>query len=165
MIVPQSGTNSIMQLNMGLGKSSVIVPIVATTLADQSKLARVVVLKSLSEQMFQLLVSKLGGLIWRRIYRLPISRSLAPTLQSANLIKKTYLECMASGGILLVRPESILSFELLGIDHLISRELTPPEPEMNRKQLWEAFSFLIWLFRESSESLRSPKTFGYSFLL
>ncbi|KAE8440618.1 hypothetical protein EG329_007020 [Mollisiaceae sp. DMI_Dod_QoI] len=92
MIAPQSGSNSIMQLNMGLGKSSVIVPIVAATLADRSKLARVVVLKSLSEQMFQLLI---------------------------------YLECMACGGILLVQPESLLSFELLGIDHLLSREFSP----------------------------------------
>jgi hypothetical protein len=131
MIAPQSGSNSIMQLNMGLGKSSVIVPIVAATLADRSKLARVVVLKSLSEQMFQLLVSKLGGLIGRRIYRLPISRSLTPSLALANLIQKTYEDCMARGGILLVQPESLLSFELLGIDHLLSRELNPPEPDVN----------------------------------
>ncbi|TVY37088.1 hypothetical protein LSUB1_G005891 [Lachnellula subtilissima] len=130
MITPQSGSNSIMQLNMGLGKSSVIVPIVAAALADRTKLARVVVLKSLSEQMFQLLVSKLGGLIGRRIYRLPISRSLAPSWHSANLIQKTYEECMACGGILLVQPESLLSFELLGIDHLLSQELNPEEPSM-----------------------------------
>jgi hypothetical protein len=129
MIAPQSGSNSIMQLNMGLGKSSVIVPIVAATLADRSKLARVVVLKSLSEQMFQLLVNKLGGLIGRRIFRLPISRSLTPSLALANLIQKTYQECMSCGGVLLVQPESILSFELLGIDHLLSRELNPPVVE------------------------------------
>lgn len=69
MIAPQSGKNSIMQLNMGLGKSSVIVPIVAATLADRRKLARVVILPALFEQMYQLLKSKLGGLIGRRIYR------------------------------------------------------------------------------------------------
>jgi D-arabinose 5-phosphate isomerase GutQ len=40
-----------MQLNMGLGKSSVVVPIVAATLADTTKLAKVVILKELSEQM------------------------------------------------------------------------------------------------------------------
>lgn len=124
MIAPQSGSNSIMQLNMGLGKSSVIVPIVAATLADRTKLARVVVLKSLSEQMFQLLVSKLGGLIGRPVFRLPISRSLKPTLQIANLIQQTFMDCMACGGILLVQPESLLSFELLGIDYLLSRELS-----------------------------------------
>jgi hypothetical protein len=38
---------------------------------------------------------------------------------------------MACGGILLVQPESLLSFELLGIDHLLSRELNPPEPDVD----------------------------------
>ena len=47
MISPSSGTNCIMQLNMGVGKSSVVLPLVAVTLADGSKLIRVVVLKSL----------------------------------------------------------------------------------------------------------------------
>lgn len=114
---------------MGLGKSSVIVPLVASTLADRTKLVRVVVLKSLSEQMFQLLVSKLGGLIGRQVYRLPISRALSPSLHCAKLIQQTYEECMARGGILLVEPESILSFELLGIDYLLSPELNAPDLE------------------------------------
>lgn len=137
-----------MQLNMGLGKSSVIVPIVAATLADRSKLARVVVLKSLSEQMFQLLVSKLGGLIGRRIYRLPISRSLTPSLAVAHMIQKVYEECMACGGILLVQPESLLSFELLGIDHLLSRELNPPGPEVN-----------LALSKNSTETSQEPSMY------
>jgi hypothetical protein len=59
MISPSSGRNSIMQLNMGLGKSSVIVPLVAAALADGTQIVRVVVLKSLSTQMFQLLLNKL----------------------------------------------------------------------------------------------------------
>jgi hypothetical protein len=63
MIAPQSGSNTIMQLNMGLGKSSVIVPIVAATLANGKMLSRVVVLRALFEQMFVLLKSRLGGLI------------------------------------------------------------------------------------------------------
>ncbi|KAL5318845.1 hypothetical protein ACEPPN_013912 [Leptodophora sp. 'Broadleaf-Isolate-01'] len=167
MIDPQSGSNSIMQLNMGLGKSSVIVPIVAATLADRTKLARVVVLKSLSEQMFQLLVSKLGGLIGRRIYRLPISRSLKPTLQSAELIQKTFEECMACGGILLVQPESILSFELLGIDHLLARELGASQLEagldletesLEKSQiLYETGQVMVktqqWLYQNSRDIL------------
>lgn len=36
---------------------------------------------------------------------------------------------MDCGGILLVQPESILSFELLGIDHLLARELNIPQSE------------------------------------
>ena len=51
MIKPPSNKNTALQLNMGEGKSSVIVPIVAATLADGKQLARVVVLKALSRQM------------------------------------------------------------------------------------------------------------------
>lgn len=73
---PSSGGNSVMQLNMGLGKSSVIVPITAVALADRTRLVRVIVLKPLAMQMFQLLVKKLGGMLNRRIFYMPISRSL-----------------------------------------------------------------------------------------
>ncbi|GAA93193.1 similar to An08g12160 [Aspergillus luchuensis IFO 4308] len=72
----QPGQNVIMQLNMGEGKSSVIVPIVAAALADRSCLVRIIVPKPQSRQMFQMLVSKLGGLLGRRVYYLPVSRSL-----------------------------------------------------------------------------------------
>jgi len=76
MISPSSGANSILQLNMGEGKSSVIVPIVAAALADGKKLVRVVVLKPLSSQMFHVLLMKLGGMLGRRIFHMPISRSI-----------------------------------------------------------------------------------------
>jgi hypothetical protein len=45
MISPRSNRNISLQLNMGEGKSSVIVPLVASTLADGSNLLRVVTLK------------------------------------------------------------------------------------------------------------------------
>lgn len=57
-----------MQLNMGEGKSSVIVPIVAAALADGSRVVRVLVAKSQSKQMLQMLMSKLGGLLDRVVY-------------------------------------------------------------------------------------------------
>jgi hypothetical protein len=123
MISPSSGSNSIMQLNMGLGKSSVIVPIVAAALADATKLARVVVLKSLSTQMFQLLLNKLGGLINRRVFYLPISRGLrVDGIEDVRCIQRALLDCMKTGGVLLVQPEHILSFELLGLDRLLSNK-------------------------------------------
>jgi hypothetical protein len=56
---------------MGEGKSSVIVPLVASTLAEGSNLVRVVTLKPLSNQMFQILVSRLSGLANRPIFYLP----------------------------------------------------------------------------------------------
>ena len=122
MMSPSSGANSILQLNMGEGKSSVIVPIVAAALADGKKLVRVVVLKPLSSQMFQVLLRTLGGMLGRRIFHMPISRSVRVDVHKARQIRSLCEECMRTGGILLVQPEHLLSFELMGLERLLSGE-------------------------------------------
>ena len=123
MMSPSSGANSILQLNMGEGKSSVIVPIVAAALADGKRLVRVVVLKSLWSQMFQVLLRTLGGMLGRRIFHMPISRSVRVDMDKAGKIQSLCEECMHTRGILLVQPEHLLSFELMGLDRLLSGEL------------------------------------------
>lgn len=120
MISPPSNNNETLQLNMGEGKSSVIVPIVSAALADGNKLVRVVVLKPLSGQMFRLLVQKLSGLTNRRIFFMPFSRSVELDVDKANLVRGLYEECMRIGGVLLVQPEHVLSFKLMGLDQLFS---------------------------------------------
>lgn len=130
MISPSSGMNSLMELNMGQGKSS-IVPIVAATIADGSKLARVIVLKSLSTQMFHLLQTKLGGLINRHIFYIPISRLLKLTAELADQIKNLYRTCKKTGGVLLVQPEHVLFFELLGLDRAL---VAPGDVEMGNEK-------------------------------
>ncbi|PGH08675.1 hypothetical protein AJ79_05957 [Helicocarpus griseus UAMH5409] len=117
---PSTSRNAVMQLNMGEGKSSVIVPIVATALADGSRLVRVIVAKPQSRQMSQMLVSKLGGLLNRRVYHMPFSRALQIGQDEANAIASLYRECMQNGGILLVQPEHLLSFKLMGLECIIS---------------------------------------------
>ncbi|TGJ86351.1 hypothetical protein E0Z10_g2449 [Xylaria hypoxylon] len=117
---PLSDNNVVMQLNMGEGKSSVIVPIVATSLADTTRLVRVVVAKPQSKQMLQMLVAKLGGLLDRQIYHLPFSRDIKLNNNSLHAINQLLKECMNSGGILLTQPENILSFMLMGIESCIS---------------------------------------------
>ncbi|KAN0110108.1 hypothetical protein V8E51_006495 [Hyaloscypha variabilis] len=117
---PPCGKNAVMQLNMGEGKSSVIVPIVAAALADGSRLVRVIVAKPQSRQMLEMLISKLGGLLDRRVYHMPFSRALKLTEVEALEIGEIYRECMTSGGVLLVQPEHILSFKLMGLECLIS---------------------------------------------
>ena len=123
LMSPSSGANSILQLNMGEGKSSVIVPIVAAALADGKKLVRVVVLKPLSNQMFQVLMRTLGGMLGRRIFHMPMSRSVRLDMHKARQIQSLCEECMRIGGILLVQPEHLLSFELMGLERLLSGEL------------------------------------------
>jgi len=110
---PASGCNAVMQLNMGEGKSSVIIPIDAAYLADGQQLVRVIVAKPQSKQMAHMLISKLGGLVGRRVYYMPFSRALQPSTSEMSAISAMVKKCMAEGGILLVQPEHILSFRLM----------------------------------------------------
>ncbi|OAA37893.1 hypothetical protein NOR_06970 [Metarhizium rileyi] len=112
---PTIGKNAVMQLNMGEGKSSVIVPMVAASLADES-LVRVIVAKPQEKQMFDMLVSKLGGLVDRPVFRAPFSRAVKPGQAEAEAVHRIYENCMKQGGILLVQPEHILSFKLMSIE-------------------------------------------------
>ncbi|KGO74157.1 Protein of unknown function DUF3638 [Penicillium italicum] len=113
------GENAVMQLNMGEGKSSVIVPMVVAALANSSCLVRVVVAKPQSRQMLQTLVSRLGGLLGRRVYQMPISRSLKLEAPQANEILSMCQECMSKGGVLLIQPEHMLSLKLMCIESYI----------------------------------------------
>ncbi|KAG2112417.1 hypothetical protein DEU56DRAFT_935108 [Suillus clintonianus] len=120
MISPSSGNNTALQLHMGEGKSSVIVPICCAALADGSNMVRVVVLKPLAEQMFQLLVERLGGLTNRRIFYLPFSRSLSITSHHAETIRSLFEECKAIRGVLVAQPDHILSFKLMTVERQLS---------------------------------------------
>jgi len=104
---------------MGEGKSSVILPLVASTLANGSDLVRVVTLKPLSNQMFELLVSRLAGLANRPIFYVPISRSLRMDTFLVRTIRGLFERCVAEGGVLVVQPEHVLSLKLMHIDNLL----------------------------------------------
>ncbi|KAL0569705.1 hypothetical protein V5O48_012255 [Marasmius crinis-equi] len=119
MITPSAGQNTLVQLNMGEGKSSVIVPMVAAALSDGSKLARVVVLKSLARQMFSLLLKRLSGLTNRQILYLPFSRSLRVGDDEARRIRDLLEHALKTHAVLVAQPEHILSFKLLSINRFI----------------------------------------------
>lgn len=117
---PPFNKNAVMQLNMGEGKSSVIVPIVASSLADSTSLVRVICAKPQSKQMFDMLVSKLGGFIGRQVFHMPFTRALKIGEEEAKIIAQLCHQCMERGGVLLVQPEHILSFQLMGIECFIN---------------------------------------------
>jgi hypothetical protein len=70
--------------------------------------------------MLHMLISKLGYLLNRRVYHMPFSRSLRPTVTEAALIRQTYEECIANRGVLLIQPEHILSFKLMAVEALLA---------------------------------------------
>ncbi|KAI9573353.1 hypothetical protein HD554DRAFT_861014 [Boletus coccyginus] len=131
MISPQSGKNTVMQMNMGDGKSSVIIPMTAAALADGKQLVRVIVPKVLTVQMFELLVARLGGLTNRPIYHLPFSRTPEYTghgkLQIDDL-RKLMSRCMAERGILLVQPEDVVSLKLMSMEQQIHKGKLAADP-------------------------------------
>ncbi|RBR20353.1 uncharacterized protein FIESC28_05317 [Fusarium coffeatum] len=123
MVNPPEEKNAVMQLNMGEGKSTVIVPMVATALADGCKMVRVIVAKPQAKQMHQMLVSKLAGLLDRPVYLLPFSRDIRMDAQRADSIHRLVKDCMAEGGILMVQPEHLLSLQLMELEcHLNSNK-------------------------------------------
>jgi hypothetical protein len=153
----QPRQNAVMQLNMGEGKSSVIVPIVAAALADGSCLVRVLVAKPQSRQMFQMLVSKLGGLMGRRVYHLPVSRSLSISEREALEMEHMCLECMEEGGVLLVQPDHILSLKLMCLECFVT----------GREAVGRCLLRTLELFRTSSRDVvdESDENFSVKFEL
>ena len=117
---PPKLSNAVMQLNMGEGKSTVIVPTVAAALADGTRLVRVIVAKPQSKQMLEILISKLGGMLDRRIYHMPISRSLKFDIGDANALRAICKDCVNNGGVLLVHPEHMLSLKLMSLDRIMA---------------------------------------------
>lgn len=113
MMSPDSGKNSVLQLNMGEGKSSVIIPMITAALANGNQIARLIVLKPLLNQTQTLLGQRLGELVDRRIYHVPFSRQTRLGSSGIEELIELYKECMREGGIFVTLPEHILSFRLM----------------------------------------------------
>jgi hypothetical protein len=110
-------TNIVMQMNMGEGKTSVIIPMLALTLCSPlSSLVRVVLLKSLLPMNYQLLRFKLGGLLNRRIFSFVCRRDINFNNKQVNQIFDRLQQGLHRCDIILISPEDILSFDLLAID-------------------------------------------------
>jgi hypothetical protein len=108
----ESDHNCCVQLQMGEGKSSVIVPIMCATLSDGKKCARVNVLPSIFKTNLEDLRAKFGGMLARPIFVFPFQRDLplSETLLQAMLSQMQ--KCMALRGVILASPEHRMSFLL-----------------------------------------------------
>ena len=129
MLSSEECVNSVLQLNMGDGKSSVIMPMVVLALSDGTRLARAVVLDSLARPMRYILRRTIGRILQRPILSLPFSRntlcrsssSASPIVSSMETLQQ---QCLHSRGVLLAQPEHTLPFELIGVERLWAKEKT-----------------------------------------
>jgi hypothetical protein len=137
---PLDGSNAVCQLNMGEGKSSVIVPMLAAALANSKKLVRIVVAKPQSKQMLQVLISRLGGSLNRRVYHLPFSRDLRLTSDEAETVRSLCEECIKSRGVVLAQPEHILSFKLMGLEQLMIGQGETASSLLKTQEMFEKYA-------------------------
>ncbi|KAK2685062.1 hypothetical protein QWA68_016574 [Fusarium oxysporum] len=140
MISPPENENALMQLNMGEDKSTVIVPMVASVLANGSIMIRVIVAKPQAKQMHQMLVSKLAGLLDRPVYLLPFSRDIRMNVQRVDSIRRLVTRCMGEGGVLMVQPEHLLSLQLMELECQISSNKEAAERLSSIRELFDHLS-------------------------
>ena len=118
MVRPSTLGSKLMQLNMGEGKSSVIIPLIAAALADGKRLLRVIVLRTLTRQMLETVTSRLRGLASRPVFFMPFSRKTTVDEGIVSQLRTLQEECLNTHGILVAQPEHVLSFQLAGIERL-----------------------------------------------
>ncbi|KAL2863546.1 uncharacterized protein BJX67DRAFT_384547 [Aspergillus lucknowensis] len=116
MITPEYQGNFVLQLNMGEGKTTVIAPMIATFLSNGSQIPLIMVLKPLLRQSVNILSQRLGGLLNRPVYHIPFSRTTPVDEKTVGILNTIYDECLCTRGILIVLPEQLLSFRLVGLD-------------------------------------------------
>ncbi|KAK8146801.1 hypothetical protein G3M48_002566 [Beauveria asiatica] len=106
------GENAVMQLNMGEGKSSMIIPILSACLAQGKTLVRVFAGRHQSKQMLDTLITAMSGLMDRPVFRMPFNRDSKLSPKSILKVKESLSDCANNGGVLLLQPEHHLSLLL-----------------------------------------------------
>ncbi|KAK1993934.1 hypothetical protein LX36DRAFT_728628 [Colletotrichum falcatum] len=134
-ISPASGANSVLQMNMGQGKTSCIIPMVAAALADRQNLVRVIVPKALLLQTAQLLQARLGGLLDRQVRHIPFSRRTPTQEYVIRAYHRAHRTMMKQAGVMVCQPEHNLSFMLSGLQRLLDNRMPEAGPMIN-VQTW-----------------------------
>ncbi|KAK6334542.1 hypothetical protein TWF730_003756 [Orbilia blumenaviensis] len=134
-IQPDSGNNSVLQMNMGQGKTSCIMPMAAAVLADSKRLLRVVVPRALLLQTVQMIHARLGGLVGREVRHVPFSRQTSTSPDVIQGFHDIHSKIMKSSGLMICLPEHTLSFMLSGLQRLSDGRIEEASP-MIRLQGW-----------------------------
>ncbi|KAH7121751.1 hypothetical protein B0J13DRAFT_599348 [Dactylonectria estremocensis] len=152
---PSSSTNSVLQMNMGQGKTSCIMPMAVTMLADKTQLCRLVVPRALLLQTALVIQRRIGRLVGREVLHIPFERRSPKSKQTLELYSRIHKDTLASGGVMLCLPEHVLSFQLSGIQQLADKD-TQTAQQMMQIQEWIHRSSRDIL--DESDLTLSPKT-------
>ena len=103
--------NRLLQLNMGGGKTSVIMPIVLSVAARGRKLVRATVLSSLYPSNAADWQQKMGGLLGRKIYALPCKRDMSFDSPCMTEWQTILTNVRDEGNVIVTVPEHRLSLD------------------------------------------------------
>ncbi|CAE8648543.1 unnamed protein product, partial [Polarella glacialis] len=104
---------AVVQLNMGEGKTRVIVPMLVLHWADRQRLLRVTALTALLGEMFEFMQLNLcGGVLGRKVFLMPFHRDVNLDLDDVRAMHSSIDHCRRAGGVLLVAVEHRLSSQL-----------------------------------------------------
>jgi Protein of unknown function (DUF3638)/Protein of unknown function (DUF3645) len=153
------GEEQILQLNMGEGKTSVISPLVCSSLADGKHVVQLTLLTSLLETHGQELALKLSGLLEQTVHYFPCRRDIRFTKDLIDRMIVSFRECVRQRGCIVTVPEFRLSLLLKSEEMIIHRVnhyngQMPPEVKSLLKLFGLHQSHLIDLVDEADEILR-----------
>ncbi|KAK7415019.1 hypothetical protein QQZ08_012459 [Neonectria magnoliae] len=140
IVSPLSSSNSVLQMNMGEGKTSCIMPMAATMLADKKQLCRLIVPRALLLQTALVIQRRIGRLVGRRVQHIPFQRRSPKEEQTLQLYQRIHQDTLDSGGIMLCLPEHILSFQLSGLQHLADNDMQTARKMIQIQQWIHDFS-------------------------
>ncbi|KAF4963149.1 hypothetical protein FSARC_8814 [Fusarium sarcochroum] len=155
IISPSSASNSVLQMNMGQGKTSCILPMAIAALADTTRLCRLIVPRPLLLQTAQVIQDRIGGLVGRVVRHIPFSRRSPMHIDAINKFQSMHEEIRSLGGVMLCLPEHVMSFKLSGLQQLVDGEPKRAQ-RMMEIQRWLERSCRDVL--DESDFTLSPKT-------
>ena len=120
--------NSVLQMNMGQGKTSCVMPMVSAILANGTHLVRTVVPKSLLLQTAQIVHSRLGGLVGRELRHIPFSRKILTSPRHIQTYHEIHKVIRESRGAMITVPEHMLSFKLSGLQRTLDQRIAEAKP-------------------------------------
>lgn len=150
----------IVQLNMGEGKTKVILPLLLlhwATPSDSGAVVRLHFLSALIAEAYEFLHHALtGSLLGTKLFLVPFHRDVQLTLDDAHSLRGCIERCRREGGALVVTPEHRQSLYLKGL------ELQEANPQISAEiRAVEGMPFRD-VFDESDELLHHRKQLIYA---
>ena len=122
------------QMNMGEGKSSVVMLLILIGLAKQGKLTRVIVPESLMSDMERLIKTRIGSPFETLVYVFPFHRNLIERISMAEMrtLYHQVKHCKENQHVILMTPDHALSLRLSIEEAIIQRNaLEAPSPRLD----------------------------------